>query len=60
MYKERESTPHISQMITDDLVVRRNQLLDIAVTFNDGYLSFEIDLNSDWDGSSSGGEVGIE
>lgn len=60
MYRERETTPYISQMITDDLVVRRNQLLDIAVTFNDGYLSFEIDLDSDWGGSSSGGEVGIE
>lgn len=60
LYREREATPYISQMITDDIIVRRNQLLDIAVTFNDGYLSFEIDLDSDWDGSSSGGEVGIE
>ena len=60
LYKERSTTPYISQMITDDLIVKRNQLLDIAVTFNDGYLSFEIDLDSDWGGSSSGGEVGIE
>lgn len=60
LYRERGTTPYISQMITDDLIVKRNQLLDIAVTFNDGYLSFEIDLDSDWDGSSSGGEVGIE
>lgn len=60
LYRERETTPYISQMITDDLIVRRNQLLDIAVTFNDGYISFEIDLDSDWGGSSSGGEIGIE
>lgn len=59
MYREGETTPYISQMITDDLIIRRNQLLDIAVTFNDGYLSFEIDLDSDWGGSSSG-EVEIE
>jgi len=59
MYKEGETTPYISQMITDDLIVKRNQLLDIAVTLNDGYLSFEIDMDSDWGGSSSG-EVGIE
>ncbi|MDU1891670.1 MAG: FimB/Mfa2 family fimbrial subunit [Dysgonomonas sp.] len=60
MYKAGEETPYISQMITDDLVIRRNQLLDIAVKFNDGYLSFEIDMDSDWNGSSSGGEIGIE
>ncbi|MBK5722259.1 FimB/Mfa2 family fimbrial subunit [Dysgonomonas sp. Marseille-P4677] len=60
IYKEDEATPYISQMITDDFEIRRNQLLDISVTFNDGYLSFEIDMDSDWDGPSSGGEVGIE
>lgn len=60
MYKDGETTPYISQIITDDINIKRNQLLDITVTFNDGYLSFEIDMDSDWDGSSPGGEVGIE
>lgn len=60
VYKERDTTPYISQMISDKLLVRRNQLLDIEVTFNDGFLSFEVDMNSDWDGSNWGGEVVIE
>lgn len=60
LYRERSAEPYVQHMISDTLTVVRNQLLDIAVTFNDGGLSFDINLNSDWDGSSSGGEVGIE
>jgi len=60
MYRNNQPTPYMRQLITDTLTVRRNQLLDIAVTFNKGDLSFVVDLDSDWDGSSSGGETGIE
>ena len=60
MYRNNEDVPYMRQLITDTLTVTRNQLLDIAVTFNNGNLSFEIDLDSDWNGSSSGGETGLE
>lgn len=53
LYREGEITPYISQLISDTLTVTRNQLLEIAVKFNDGNLDFEIDLDSDWDGSHS-------
>jgi len=60
MYRNNEVTPYMRHLITDTLTVTRNQLLDIAVTFNRGEISFEIDLDSKWDGSSDGGETGIE
>lgn len=60
VYRNREVEPYLNQLVTDTLTVTRNQLLDIAVTFNKGGLSFEIDLDSEWDGSSSGGETGLE
>lgn len=60
IYRNRESEPYLRQLITDTLTVIRNQLLDIAVTFNNGNLDFEIDMDSKWDGSSSGGETGLE
>lgn len=60
MYRNNEETPYMRQMITDTLTVTRNQLLDIAVTFNEGKLDFEIDLDSEWDGSLPGGETGLE
>lgn len=61
MYRNNEDTPYLKQMITDTLTVVRNQLLDIAVTFNQGELSFEIDLDSKWEpGSNLGGEIGLE
>jgi len=60
LYRNNEDTPYMTHLVTDTLTVTRNQLLDIAVTFNKGGLSFEIDLDSEWDGSSSGGETGLE
>jgi len=60
MYRNNEKVPYTRHLITDTLTVTRNQLLDIAVTFNNGELSFDIDLDSKWDGSSSGGETGLE
>lgn len=60
VYRNKEITPYMMHLVSDTLTVTRNQLLDIAVTFNNGGLSFEIDLDSKWDGSSSGGETGLE
>ena len=61
LYRNNEASPYLERMITDTMSVVRNQLLDIAVTFeSETDLSFEIELNKDWDGSSSGGETGLE
>lgn len=60
VYRNNEESPYITHVVTDALTVTRNQLLDIAVTFNNGELDFEIDLDSKWDGSSPGGETGLE
>ncbi len=54
LYRNGEPEPYMSRMVTEDLSVLRNQLIDIAVTFNNGELDFIVDLDSDWDGSSSG------
>ncbi len=55
LYRGTEETPYFSQMISDTLTVTRNQLLEIATTFNDGNVSFEVILDSGWDGSLLGG-----
>jgi len=60
LYKEGRSMPHIEYMVSDTLAVTRNQLLDIAVTFNEGGISFEVLLDSSWDGSNPGGETEID
>lgn len=60
LYQKGETEPYMSRMVAEDLSVIRNQLLDITVTFNNGELDFIIDLDSDWDGTSSGGSVVIE
>lgn len=60
VYRNNESEPYVQHLVSDDLTVTRNQLLDIAVTFNDGGISFEISFNSDWDGSRPGGETELE
>lgn len=60
LYREGETEPFRSELISNDLTVTRNQLLDIAVTFNDGNISYEILLDSSWGGTSPGGETGID
>lgn len=58
LYRNGEEAPYFSQVISDTLTVVRNQLLEIATTFNDGNVSFEVILDSDWEGSLPGG-IGI-
>ena len=55
LYRNGEDAPYFSQVISDTLTVVRNQLLEIATTFNEGNVSFEVVLDSDWDGSLPGG-----
>ena len=56
LYRNGENTPYLTQMISDTLTVIRNQLLEINSTFTDGKFIFNINLDSEWDGSSSGGD----
>lgn len=58
LYRQGDEEPYFSQMISDTLTVVRNQLLEIATTFNNGNVSFEVILDSDWEGSLPGG-IGI-
>lgn len=60
VYRESDTTPYLEQLITDTMSVVRNQLVDIAVTFNGDALDFEINLDNKWDGSTPGGETGLE
>lgn len=46
-------------MAIDTLSIRRNQLLDIATNFNGDTPSFEVRLNTTWEGANSGGETDI-
>ena len=61
LFRDGEIAPYRSEIISSDITVTRNQLLDLLVTFNaDGTLGFEILLDNSWDGSSDGGETGIQ
>lgn len=60
LYRNHEPAPYYDRMITDTLRIRRNQLLDIATSFSNGEISFEILMDSSWDGSVPGGDTDIE
>lgn len=60
LYRQGQDEPYLSQMISDTLTVVRNQLLDIAVTYDNGTFNFEILMDKDWNGSNPGGSVGIQ
>lgn len=60
LYRNHEATPYYDRMVTDTLRIRRNQLLDIATNFSNGEISFEILMDSSWDGSVPGGDTDIE
>lgn len=55
LYRDGVDTPYLNRMISDTLVVTRNQLIEIVTTFNDGNVDFEIYLDNEWDGSLHGG-----
>lgn len=60
LYKEGQTIPYVEHLVSDTLTVVRNQLLDIEVTFNDGGISFEVNIDSSWNGSSPGGETELD
>ena len=60
-YKTDGDDIYLTQMVSDELSVVRNQLLDVVLDYNDnGQISIEVTLDNKWDGSSSGGETGIQ
>ncbi len=60
LYRNGETEPYRKELISNDLTVIRNQLLDLVVTFDkNANINFEIILDSEWDGSSPGGETEI-
>lgn len=60
LFKDGEETPWYNETVTDTLTVRRNQHLDIITRFSGLTPSFEVVINTSWDGSTSGGETDIE
>ncbi len=60
LYKNGQETPWYNETVTDTLTVRRNQLLDISTRFTGDIPSFEVLINTAWDGSTSGGETDIQ
>lgn len=60
LYKNGEEEPWYNETVTDTLTVRRNQLLDIAARFTEATLSFEVLINTAWEGTNWGGTTDIE
>lgn len=60
LYKNGEEEPWYNETVTDTLTVRRNQPLDIFTRFTGDIPSFEVLVNTAWDGSASGGITDIE
>lgn len=59
LYKKGGEEPWYKGTVTDTLTVRRNQLLSIDTRFTKGSLSFEVLVNTSWDGSIPGGGTDI-
>lgn len=59
LYRNGETKPSYNETVTDTLTIRRNQLLDISTRFTGDIPSFEIRVNTTWDGTNSGGETDI-
>jgi len=60
-YKTEGDDIYLTQMVSDELTVVRNQLLDVVLDYNDnGQISMEVTLNNKWGGSTSGGETEIQ
>lgn len=60
LYKNGEEDPWYNETVTDTLNVRRNQLLDISTRFKGGIPSFQVLIDTAWDGSIQGGGTDIE
>lgn len=60
VYRQHSSLPFYEGVVSEQLEVKRNQLLDIKAVFNDGTLRFDISIDHTWDGTSDGGDTEIE
>lgn len=59
LFKHGGEEPWYDNTVTDTLTVRRNQLLSIDTRFTEGALSFDISVDTAWDGSIPGGETDV-
>lgn len=59
LYKNGEKEPWYDSTVTDTLTVRRNRLLNIDTRFTESTPSFEVSVNTTWDGSISGGGTDV-
>lgn len=59
LYKNGQTTPAYNGLVTDTLTVVRNQLLEIKTRFGAMSPSFEVYVNTKWDGSLPGGGVEV-
>lgn len=59
LYKQGQTTPAYSGLVTDTLTVVRNQLLEIKTRFDQMYPIFEVHVNTKWDGSLPAGGVEV-
>ncbi|MDL2319548.1 hypothetical protein LJC45_00240 [Alistipes sp. OttesenSCG-928-B03] len=53
-------TPYYTECAGTDLEIVRNHLLNLRLIFNDGETSFDISLDTDWDGTLFPGDGGVE
>lgn len=60
LFREGEEEPFISELITDQVDIIRNQLIDITAIFKDGKIDCLIQLNNEWDGWNPGGNGSIQ
>lgn len=61
LYTAGSDTPIFDKDITNDIQIRRNQLVEITTTFaKDGTFTFEISLDKDWEGTISGGGTVVD
>lgn len=59
LYEDPASSPWMQEMISDTLTVERNQLLEILTRFDQGRPSFEVHVDTRWDGSLDGGWIEV-
>lgn len=61
LYSAGSDTPVFDKEMVPAIQMIRNQLVDITATFaNDGTFSFEVDLDTDWDGTVEGGGTVVD
>ncbi len=57
IYKDDPDVPFYERTISSDVEVVRNRLLDLSMKLEKDNYSFEIKVNTDWDGTTEGGTI---